>query len=62
MNNIKSLSDFMLHGYELKVQNKVRCGTELCASLHKMADKRRLSVEQQIKTVLFTETRSVVVT
>jgi hypothetical protein len=33
-----------------------------CASLHQMADKGRLSVEQCIKTVFFTETRSVVVT
>jgi hypothetical protein len=34
-----------------------------CASLHKMADKGRLSVEQRIKTALFfIETRSVVVT
>jgi hypothetical protein len=41
----------------------VLCCSCSCASLHKKADKGRLSVEQALKTVLFfTETISVVVT
>jgi hypothetical protein len=41
----------------------VSCCSCSCTSLHKMADKRRLYLEQCIKTVLFCiETRSVVVT